>query len=92
MLDDAVPLVLPELRIGIDCGVAVWYEGDLYGPAVNRAARIVAEAPAGAVVASHSFSGTVSERTWSPRGAFDLKGIGTVELVELQRVARRPRV
>ena len=85
MLDDAGSLGLPDLRIGIDCGTAVWYEGDLYGPAVNRAARIVAEAPPGAVVASRSFAEATEDHTWAERGSTELKGIGPVDLLELCR-------
>lgn len=85
LLQDSEALGLPELRIGVDCGAAVWYEGDLYGPAVNRASRIVSEASPGGIAASRTFADTLPHEPWTDRGAVDLKGIGTVPLVELCR-------
>ena len=84
LLQRSGPLGLPELRIGIDCGTAVWYEGDLYGPAVNRAARLVAEARPGNLVASRSFADSTSGTEWSERGSAELKGIGATDLLELR--------
>lgn len=84
MLTESAPLGLPPLRIGAELGVAVWYEGDLYGPAVNRAARIVAEAAPGSVTASDRFGRAAAQgRDWEPLGERDLKGIGPVRLVRL---------
>lgn len=76
-------LDLPELRVGAELGVAVWYEGDLYGPAVNRASRIVGEARPGTMATSRTFSAELPGRRWADRGTRHLKGIGDVELVEL---------
>lgn len=83
LLDRSGPLGLPELRIGVDRGTAVWYEGDLYGPAVNRAARLVAEARPGTLVATRSFADAASNTLWSERGSAELKGIGPTDLLEL---------
>lgn len=83
LLDRSGPLGLPELRIGVDRGTAVWYEGDLYGPAVNRAARLVAEARPGTLVATRSFADAASGSQWSERGSAELKGIGPTDLLEL---------
>jgi adenylate cyclase len=74
---------VPALRIGAEFGVAVWYEGDLYGPAVNRAARIVSQAAPGTLAASRTFSEGCPDSRWLPRGTHHLKGIGDVELLEL---------
>jgi adenylate cyclase len=41
---------LPELRVGLAAGEIVTRDGDLYGPVVNRAARLVAEAEPGQIV------------------------------------------
>ena len=73
---------LPELRIGAEFGVAVWYEGDLYGPAVNRAARMVAQASPGTVIASRVVADATPDRPWTDLGTHDLKGIGPTELYE----------
>lgn len=81
MIHAAPRLALPPLRIGAEYGVAVWHEGDLYGPAVNRAARIVAEASPGRFLASAEFAGRVETRRWEPSGRYDLKGIGEVDLL-----------
>jgi adenylate cyclase len=42
---------LPELRVGLAHGRAIALDGDLYGPVVNLAARLVHEAAPGQVVA-----------------------------------------
>jgi len=83
LLDRSGPVGLPELRIGVDRGTAVWYEGDLYGPAVNRAARVVAEARPGTLVATRSFADAAVGTMWSERGSAELKGIGPTDLLEL---------
>jgi adenylate cyclase len=74
---------LPPLRAGLDHGPAVWFEGDLFGPTVNRAARLVAEAPVGALAASASFAAGVPGRDWVPIGERDLKGVGALAVVTL---------
>ncbi|MFZ4519830.1 MAG: adenylate/guanylate cyclase domain-containing protein [Microthrixaceae bacterium] len=71
---------LPPLRAGIDHGPAVWFEGDLFGPTVNRAARLVAEAPVGAVAASASFAEAVADAGWTDLGVRELKGVGPTEV------------
>jgi adenylate cyclase len=42
----------PPPRIGIHCGAAIYREGDYYGREVNRAARVVARASGGEVLAT----------------------------------------
>jgi adenylate cyclase len=52
IVDGAGAAGLPPLRAGLAAGGAVSLHGDLYGDVVNLAARLVAVAPEGAVVAS----------------------------------------
>ena len=75
---------LPPLRAGLDHGPAVWFEGDLFGPTVNRAARLVAEAPVGALAVSGGFAASVPDRRWTVLGTRDLKGVGSLEVHALQ--------
>ncbi len=91
-LDIAVGLVqrasethLPPLRAGMDHGPSVWFEGDLYGSAVNRAARLVAEAPPGSIAAGESVRSATGHRQWRELGVRHLKGVGdmTVHLLEV---------
>lgn len=50
------------VRIGLAHGGIVALHGDLYGPTVNLAARLVAVAPSGAVVVSDSVRAAVAGR------------------------------
>ena len=43
-----------RVRMGLHTGDAVARDGDYYGPAVNRAARVMAAAHGGQVVVSHA--------------------------------------
>lgn len=83
LLEQSPLLDLPPLRIGAEFAGALWYEGDLYGPAVNRAARLVAEAAPGRIVATEAFAGATTDRRWVGLGPFALKGVGTLEVLEL---------
>ena len=78
---------LPPLRAGMDHGPAVWFEGDLFGSTVNRAARLVAEAPAGAIAASQVVRGRAPTHDWSELGMRHLKGVGDVPVQVLEVVA-----
>jgi adenylate cyclase len=78
---------LPPLRAGMDHGATVWFEGDLFGSTVNRAARLVAEAPAGAIAASTSVSDVASDHDWTRLGMRHLKGVGDVAVQVLEVVA-----
>jgi adenylate cyclase len=71
---------LPPLRAGIDHGPTVAFEGDLFGSTVNRAARLVAEAPSGAIAASPSVRRSVVRDDWRSIGVRQLKGVGPVEI------------
>ena len=76
---------LPQLRIGLDAGRAFWFEGDLYGPAVNLASRVVATADAGRIVATTAVREAHPDGTsWTALPAQDLKGFGPVELWEVR--------
>jgi adenylate cyclase len=83
LLSEAPGLGLPDLRIGLDHGPVVPFEGDLFGSTVNRAARLVAEAPAGALAVTSTFAAAVPDREWLDLGVRDLKGVGSVEVVSL---------
>ena len=74
-------LGIPQMRAGLDHGPAFWYEGDLYGPAVNVASRAVAAAPPGVVAVTQPVREAHPEgATWPSLGIFELKGFGATEL------------
>ena len=83
-----------EVRVGIHHGPVVagtigrlQYQFDLWGDTINTAARIVAQAPVGAVVMSASTWLAVRNRIRGrSRGFVDLRGKGPVELVECMEV------
>jgi adenylate cyclase len=83
--DDA----LSDVRVGLACGQALELEGDLYGPAVNLASRIVNLAYPGSVVVSQDVADVVGDdpafrvRALRPH---HLKHIGRVKLYALRRV------
>ena len=78
---------LPPLRAGMDHGPTVWFEGDLFGSTVNRAARLVAEAPSGTIAASPSVWRSVPTDDWRSLGLRQLKGVGPVEISVLEVIA-----
>jgi class 3 adenylate cyclase/YHS domain-containing protein len=53
---------LPALRVGLHHGSAIEREGDVFGAAVNLAARVVAEAYAGEVLATAEVAAVAKER------------------------------
>lgn len=79
-----------EIRVGIHHGPVVagvigrrQYLFDLWGDTINTAARIVAQAPLGAVIVSASTWLAIRNRCRGrSRGVVELKGKGAVELVE----------
>lgn len=81
---------LPPLRAGIDHGPTVAFEGDLFGSTVNRAARLVAEAPSGAIAASPSVRRSVARDDWRSIGVRQLKGVGPVEISVLDVAVDAP--
>jgi class 3 adenylate cyclase len=77
---------LPPLRAGIDHGPTVSFEGDLFGTTVNRAARLVAEAPPGGIAATTSVRDSSPGHPWRVLGVLGLKGVGDVEVQVLDVV------
>jgi adenylate cyclase len=82
--DDSVS----DVRVGIACGPVLRREGDLFGPTVNLASRIVGIAYAGAVVASGEIREALAgdERfAWKSLRTRYLKGLGRVQLHAVRR-------
>lgn len=101
LLDVAVTLVdaagkqdsgLPQLRAGIETGVALGRAGDWFGAPVNLASRITAIARPGSVLAAGGVRRTLSDTeaaqrfSFSNAGRHHLKGIS--QPVKLYRVRR----
>lgn len=78
----------PELRVGLTHGPVLSRLGDLFGPPVNLASRLVSYARPGAVLVDQRFVDRMGPvpglrfRSIRPR---DLKGIGTTALYVLRR-------
>ena len=80
----------PELRVGLAHGTALSRLGDLFGPTVNLASRLVSFARPGTVVVDQAFVDVlgaagveeVTARSLRPR---ELKGFGTTALYVLRR-------
>ncbi len=69
LVDEAWTLPEPlRVRMGLHTGGAEIRDGDYYGPAVNRAARVSAAAHGGQVVVSHSDRGADPRRPPGRRG------------------------
>jgi adenylate cyclase len=66
----------PPVRVGVACGSAVHRGGDWFGPAVNRASRIVDAAKPGTILVEESAQERAAKRfTWAKRRRKNLKGI-----------------
>jgi adenylate cyclase len=79
---------LSDVRVGLSCGPALERDGDLYGPIVNLASRIVGIAYAGSVVVSDELHGTLEDDSrfeWRPLRRRSIKDIGRVKLWVLRR-------
>jgi predicted ATPase len=74
-----------KVRMGIHTGTAELRDGDYYGPAVNRAARIMAVAHGGQVVLSHVTGELLGEDL--PEG-LELLDLGEHQLRDLSRSER----
>ena len=78
----------PELRVGLTHGPVLSRLGDLFGPPVNLASRLVSYARPGSVLVDQRFVDVMGDveglRTKSIRPR-DLKGIGTTALHVLRR-------
>lgn len=78
----------PELRVGLTHGPVLSRLGDLFGPPVNLASRLVAYARPGSVLVDQRFLdalGVVSDLRSKSIRPRDLKGIGTTALYVLRR-------
>jgi len=74
--------VLPDVRVGVAVGPVVEREGDLFGPVVNAASRLVGVARPGQVIASdelHALLADAADLTWKSLIPRRLKGIGIVK-------------
>lgn len=70
---------LPTVRVGLALGTVVSWQGDLYGPTVNLASRLVNIARAGTVLASEELGERLRDQSGlvlRHLGAVRLKGIG----------------
>jgi len=81
---------LPKLRVGVAFGDVIVRQGDFYGPTVNLAARLVAAADPGTVLADselHARLGGIRGRyAFVPAGRLTLSGFATpVEAFQLLR-------
>lgn len=88
----------PRLRIGIHCGPATAgvigdtrFSYDVWGHAVNFAARLESNGQPGQIHVSESFRElTIDHFEFSERGAVELKGIGAVRSYYLVRERKSP--
>jgi adenylate cyclase len=80
---------LSDVRVGLACGPVLEREGDLFGPVVNLASRIVSIAYAGSVVVAAEVHDALAddERVrWKSLRTRQLKDIGRVQLWAVRRV------
>jgi adenylate cyclase len=74
---------LPEVRAGLAAGTVMLRDGDVFGPVVNLASRIVHLANPGEIVATPEVADGSGLRH-VPRGRFEVRGIaGDLELVTI---------
>lgn len=81
---------LPAIRVGVACGPVLAWEGDLFGPTVNLASRLVSFARPATVLVSEDLAdqlGAVAGFEIRHLGPVKLKGLGKVR----SAVLRRPR-
>jgi adenylate cyclase len=79
---------LSDVRVGLACGPALDRDGDLYGPVVNLASRIVNIAYPGSVVTSDEFHDALEDDerfAWRSLRRRYLKDIGRVPLWVMRR-------
>jgi adenylate cyclase len=84
---------LPDIRVGIASGPTLQWDGDLFGPTVNLASRLVNVAHPGTVLVSetvaHALDGA-PDLTLRPLRPVRLQGIGRVPTWVLRRSAGEP--
>src|SRR4051794_9285550 len=81
---------LSDVRVGLAYGQVLEREGDLYGPTVNLASRIVSIAYAGSVVVSADIHDALAEDEalrWKSLRTRQLKDIGKVQLWAVRRAS-----
>lgn len=81
---------LSDVRVGLAWGPVLEREGDLYGPTVNLASRIVSIAYAGSVVVSADIHDALAEDEalrWKSLRTRQLKDIGKVQLWAVRRAS-----
>ena len=79
---------LNDVRVGLAAGPVLVREGDLFGPVVNRASRIVNIAFPGTVVCSPELRDALGDEPdleWKSIGQRNLKDIGRLQLSVLRR-------
>ena len=82
--------LVPDVRIGLASGPTLSWEGDLYGPTVNLASRIVSIAYAASVVVSsdiHDALADDEQLRWKSLRTRQLKDIGRVQLWAVRRAS-----
>ncbi|HEV3225825.1 MAG TPA: adenylate/guanylate cyclase domain-containing protein, partial [Acidimicrobiales bacterium] len=81
---------LSDVRVGIACGPVLEREGDLFGPVVNLASRIVSIAYAGSVVVASDIHDALADDErlrWKSLRTRQLKDIGRVQLWAARRAS-----
>ncbi len=85
-----------QVRIGLNTGEVIERDGDLFGEAVNAAARIMGKAKGGEILISdvvRQLAGTMTDLALSDRGRFRLKGFPERwHLYQVQWAQERPPV
>jgi adenylate cyclase len=66
---------IPDVRIGMAMGEVVSRFGDLYGPIVNIAARLVQSAPPRSALVTRELAASAGDGTFSSFGELELRGI-----------------
>jgi adenylate cyclase len=82
---------LPDVRVGVVTGPVVLRMGDVYGPAVNLAARLVAVARRNRVITDAQTAARLSAERFDTRilPARPVRGFGDLEPVAVRRLAAR---
>ena len=81
---------LPQARAGVDYGDVVPLAGDLFGRAVNVAARLVAFARPGTTVVSQELVEMIEDEVETSKiGTHKLKGVGRIRLFKVRGFARK---
>ncbi len=87
--------LLSDVRVALAVGPVLEHDGDVYGPVVNLASRVVALARPGTVLVSDEFRSALTDAAGHgfatrPLRVRTLKDIGRVELWKLARAGSEP--